>query len=480
MEEFPGYTIFENVDQSLTWAGLQKKVLEYDKFLRENKGENRKICFFTNRGLNSLVLIVTCLLTNRTFIPIDSKQPSERISSILIALGESEVLDLDQMMFVKYQNDKLKESIEVASEDCYILFTSGSTGVPKGVRITFENIMNTIVWSLGQLTWEKNDVIGLVTNLHFDISIFDVLIGLYQSIKVQLINETDNFWSVARQIEDFRVTSIFSTPFLFVMLQKNGILNSDRLRRVISGGDFYPPKNLVELITSHPCLEVFNVWGPTETTIVNTMHKVQKSDLLRLNDGKPISVGTSSEMMPIFIVNPENLESLIILGPGTVGEIVVLGNSVSVGYIGVNTVANANFLSYEGQRAFRTGDLGYLDESGELFIVGRGNFMIKYQGYRIDPREVEFVADKIRGVFRSCLCLVQKSDMLNELDLLVQLQPEITFSVAEIKSYLRSKLPSYMVPKKIVFVQDLPINSNGKLDRKSCHELLKENSIELG
>jgi acyl-coenzyme A synthetase/AMP-(fatty) acid ligase len=480
VEEFPGYTIFADADQSLTWIGLQRKVYGFDKFLEENKQNNRKVCFLTNRGLNSLVLIATCLLTNRIFIPIDPKQPKERILSILNALGESEVLDLDQMKFVKYQKQQIEESITISSEVCYILFTSGSTGVPKGVIITYENIMNTLLWSLGQLTWEDSDVIGLVTNLHFDISIFDVLIGLHQSIKIQIINETENFWSVARQIEDFKVTSIFSTPFLFIMLQKNGILNTDWLRRIISGGDFYPPKNLVDLMASYPELEVFNVWGPTETTIVNTMHRVQKSDIFRLNEGKPISVGTSSEMMPIAIVNPEQIESLIFLGPNTLGEIVVLGNSVSAGYIDVDSGANANFSYYEGQRVFRTGDLGYLDESGELFIVGRSNFLIKYQGYRIDPREVEFIADKILGVFRSCLCLVENSSSLNELQLLVQLQPEISISVAEIKNYLRSNLLSYMVPKKIVFVQDLPMNSNGKLDRKSCYKLLKENSIELG
>jgi D-alanine--poly(phosphoribitol) ligase subunit 1 len=480
VEEFPGYTIFADVDQSLTWIGLQRKVYDFDKFLEENKQDNRKVCFLTNRELDSLVLIATCLLTNRIFIPIDPKQPKERILSILNALGESEVLDLDQMKFVKYQKQQKEELITISNEVCYILFTSGSTGVPKGVIITYENIMNTLLWSLGQLTWEDSDVIGLVTNLHFDISIFDVLIGLHQSIKIQIINETENFWSVARQIEDFKVTSIFSTPFLFIMLQKNGILNTDWLRRIISGGDFYPPKNLVDLMASHPELEVFNVWGPTETTIVNTMHRVQKSDIFRLNEGKPISVGTSSEMMPIAIVNAEQVESLIFLGPNTLGEIVVLGNSVSAGYLDLDSGANANFSYYEGQRIFRTGDLGYLDESGELFIVGRSNFLIKYQGYRIDPREVEFIADKILGVFRSCLCLVENSSSLNELQLLVQLQPEISISVAEIKNYLRSNLLSYMVPKKIVFVQDLPMNSNGKLDRKSCYKLLKENSIELG
>jgi acyl-coenzyme A synthetase/AMP-(fatty) acid ligase len=479
VEEFPEYTIIADAVQSLTWIGLQRKVHDFDKFLMENKQDNRKVCFFTNRGLNSLVLIVTCLLTNRTFIPIDPKQPKERILSILNSLGESSVLDLDEMKFFKYEKEKIRESITISSEVCYILFTSGSTGVPKGVSITYENIMNTLVWSLGQLSWEDKDVIGLVTNLHFDISIFDVLIGLHQSIKIQMINETENFWSVARQIEDFNVTSIFSTPFLFVMLQKNGILNTNRLRRVISGGDFYPPKNLVDLIESHPKLEVFNVWGPTETTIVNTMHRVLKSDIFRLNEGKPISVGTSSELMPIAIVNPEHLESLIVLKPNTVGEVVVFGNSVSAGYIHADSAATTNFLTYEGQRAFRTGDLGYLDESGELFIVGRSNFLIKYQGYRIDPREVEFVADKILGVFRSCLCLVESSSLLNELDLLVQLQPETTINMGVIKNYLRSNLPSYMVPKKIVFVQELPMNSNGKLDRKLCYKLLKENSIEI-
>lgn len=480
MDEFPDYTIFADADHSLTWIGLHRKVHDFDKFLEENKQDNRKVCFLTNRGLSSLVLIVTCLLTNRTFIPIDPKQPKERILSILNALGESEVLDLDQMKFVKYQKQQIKESITISSEVCYILFTSGSTGVPKGVSITYENIMNTLLWSLGQLTWEDSDVIGLVTNLHFDISIFDVLIGLYQSIKVQIINETENFWSVARQVEDFKVTSIFSTPFLFIMLQKNGILNTNLLRRVISGGDFYPPKNLVDLMASHPKLEVFNVWGPTETTIVNTMHRVQKSDIFRLKKGKPISVGMSSKMMPIAIVDSEQTESLIVLGPNAVGEIVVLGNSVSGGYIEADSGANANFVNFEGQRAFRTGDLGYLDENGELFIVGRSNFLIKYQGYRIDPREVEFVADKILGVFRSCLCLIENSSSLNELQLLIQLQPDISISVAEIKNYLRSNLLSYMVPKKIVFIQDLPMNSNGKLDRKSCSKLLKENSIELG
>jgi acyl-coenzyme A synthetase/AMP-(fatty) acid ligase len=269
---------------------------------------------------------------------------------------------------------------------------------------------------------------------------------------------------------EFKVTSIFSTPSLFGLmanLNDPGLISRTNLRRIISGGDFFPPSDIIYWYVNFPKIEIYNVWGPTETTIVNTAHKISASDVYRLENQKSISIGQSSTEMQIIICEPDAQPIEILTQPKEIGEIVVVGDSVGAGYLDPTIEAQQNYISIYGKPAYRTGDLGFV-EDGEIYMVGRNANLIKYQGYRIDPREVESHLLGKFGIRNCCLVLVKNLIQSFNLILLIELSVNSSCTTLQVKDILRSKLPKYMIPKKIIFVEKLPLNSNGKIDRKSC------------
>ncbi len=435
-----------------------------------------------DRTGHAVAAILGALMTGRAFAPLSAQQPAERILKCLDALGSGFALAIDESIAAKTLGDivllrrlaipaapALPPEPEAPPADAllYILFTSGSTGTPKGVVVDWGNIENTMRWSEDMLDWRPHDVIGCAANLFFDIAMFDVFASWYFGVPLAIYSTASDVARVLDETKAFGVTSIFSVPTFFSQLWRSGRLADPRLaslRRIVSGGDFFPPAHVMGWMESKPDVEIFNVWGPTETSIVNTMHRVGLTDLPRLRRGESPPVGRAHARMP-FVLLDEN--DRIVEKPGTRGEICMLGPCVTRGYLGDPETTARSYVEIGADRAFRTQDLGFVDDAGNLYILGRMGSTVKVAGYRVDLAEIEHAAAALPGVHIACAFVHEVADDLKELWLAIEAQAaDSAPDIFTLKQQLRTALPAYMVPKRVLVWKALPRNANGKIDRR--------------
>lgn len=468
-----------------TWDNLIKRSLEYANFYIANCTNTDVIPILVNRSGESIAAIIGCLLAGKGFSPISPNQPNDRIISILNQLKVNWIIKLDENALFKDENIELKavlndsevvlELKDVMSFDplktVYILFTSGSTGVPKGVVLTLANIENTIKWSQDYLDWKDVDVIGCATQFSFDISMFDFFSMIYHNVPLAIFSNISNFALTSEELVTFKVTSIFSVPLFFnnllPSLKSNGC--KIELRRIISGGDFFYPKQILHWKESFNDIKIYNVWGPTETSIVNTMHLISEEDIPNLKKGEFAPIGKSSSLMPIKLYSTTTNEEIV--KTHEIGEIVLLGSCVSAGYLNNRDFP---FTKIDDQNAFYTSDLGYFDENKNLFMVGRKGSVVKLSGYRVDLKEIESAAHLFPNI--DLACVIVRNNVLNLPELVIACMLEDKTKILDtyaFKTFLRSKLPNYMVPKFVQVFDKLPLNANHKIDRNETLKLLK-------
>ncbi|MCC6278786.1 MAG: AMP-binding protein [Oligoflexia bacterium] len=488
----PQKVVIRDQRRNWTWSELLSEAFQYKVAIEKANLETRFIPVFTNRSGDVISALLGVLLAGKAFAPLSPEQPEERIQKCLEALDAKSFIGVGESSRVWRErglNQLEKDSKTIdwtsihwpqerpLSEILYVLFTSGSTGTPKGVQVSYSNIINTMEWSKDILDWNPDDRIGIAANFYFDISMFDFFTLLFWNVGVAVFSDTTDMGIVIEEIEKHKITSIFSAPIFFSQFLRSPSLTDPKLeslRRIISGGDFFPPAHIRSWLSERPQTKVYNVWGPTETSIVNTMHLVTESDLPRLEENKYPSIGRSHPRMPLVLIDQNGME---IKNPGIEGEIWMLGPCVTQGYLGDPEKTAASYTSFNGQRAYRTQDIGTLDEEGNLYMVGRMGSLVKVAGYRIDLGEVEAAASRIKNVHLSGAFVIEVQDGIQELWLGLEIaSKEEKADIFGIKNQLRKLLPNYMVPKRILLLKNLPKSPNGKIDRKALkaqaiHEL---------
>lgn len=458
------------------------------------------------RSCLSVAAILGILLSGRAFSPLSAAQPPERLSKCMGSLGASWIIDGaagastgkgdNPSTALPYErlsvpSNASPEALTTGSksksgqtlsehlaqfktkdaDQLYVLFTSGSTGQPKGVQCTYANVANTLLWSTDYITWDEGSVIGIATQLSFDIAMFDLFSSLYYGVPLYLFSEPQNPLLCLEEVDTGGITSVFSVPFFFSQFARGDLLpriEQSALQRIVSGGDFFSPAHLVAWMDDAPSVDVFNVWGPTETSIVNTMHRVTAVDRPRLEQGRSASVGTSHRRMQVVLLDAASQTAR--LNETSEGEIAVLGASVSQGYLGDPQMTQASYFELDGKRGYRTGDLGHF-EGDALYIDGRTDSRVKIAGHRIDLGEIENAATSGDDVFL-CACFTHQSVPGID-EIWCAIQPSVTgqpVNIFRLKSFLRSILPAYMVPKRIFEVSRLPLNANGKVDRRAAKD----------
>ena len=382
----PEKIIIYDSKNSLSWADLLNRAKHYSDLILKNCNDQKIIPILVNRSADSVAAMLGCILLKKGIAPLSFNQPSVRIqkslnklnSTILLSPFSSE-LDLVNIKILtpemkSFQPKVLYDELDFNSEDIlYTLFTSGSTGDPKGVMVSSENIENTIRWSEDIIDWNNSDIIGCATNFFFDISMFDMFTTFYLNIPLAIYSEPNNIIKVIDETHKFRITSIFSVPLFFAQflkydLKKN-ISKFQNLRRIMSGGDFFHPNHILKWMKLFPNVDIYNVWGPTETSIVNTMHLITQKDKDILLKGESPSVGKAHSKMSFVLVNENRSE--IVLESFERGEIVMIGDCVTQGYLKDEKLTSKSYGNINGERCFYTNDLGYLNKNDKLFILGR-------------------------------------------------------------------------------------------------------------
>jgi amino acid adenylation domain-containing protein len=358
----------------------------------------------------------------------------------------------------------------------YILYTSGSTGNPKGVMITHSNVINYIEWAIEQFEITEEDVILSTAPFHFDMSTFDIYCSLRTGATLCIAPEQYMLFpkKLFEFIENERVSVWKGISSLLMYIARTGLLHPGRipsLRKILFGGETLPTKYLIAWMESFPEKSFFNVYGPTEATGISTFYCVRKSPA---SAQERVPIGKACGNTEVFLLNAEYDSYLC----KEVGELCIRGSGVGRGYWNDPIKTRECFIKNPlhkntPEKVFRTGDLAFKGESGDYYFIGRRDHQIKYMGYRIDLSEIEDSLLSIDEVEEAAAILpdINESGM-REIVAFVECRDDISMSC--ILRKLRHRLPSYMIPKQTFMDYTIPRTDRGKVDRMKLHEYFME------
>ena len=485
--------------KSLGYSELNELSNQLGRLLLDNglvKGD--VIAIFNEKSPLAYSLMLASLKTGIIYTNLDVSSPWQRVEKILLncqpraiffdqqaetlfgdcskAFPDTALIGLHDPAFrekvTSYGSADLRESGQVNGGDAaYIMFTSGSTGFPKGAVMSHNNLLNFIQWGSTTFSVTSDDVFTNANPIYFDNSVFDFYTSLFNGATlVPLSHElVKNAREVVRAINESGCTIWFSVPSLLVYLLTTKSLTSEdfkNIRRISFGGEGFPKNKLKQLfdLFSHR-IKLFNVYGPTECTCICSSYVINEGDFENMNELAPLGF-----MAPNFgyVILP------IDGGNSNFGELALLGPCVGLGYYNDPARTAQSFIQNPNspyrQLMYKTGDVVERGGNGYLYFKGRVDNQIKHMGYRIELEEVE-------AAFSSL-------DYVNEVGVVYE---KINAELGQIKAFVsvsgngkdkglildevKNLLPPYMVPRVIKILEVLPKNANGKIDRKQLSKL---------
>src|SRR5882724_5720312 len=454
--------------RTLTYGELRRHSDGLACYLTARLGEDhRPIAVLGHREPEMLIAFLGAVKSGRPYVPLDTALPQHRIDKILETSRAALVLTpKDILQFSASQVRGPARRVQ-GDEAFYILFTSGSTGEPKGVIVTLASLEHFITWMLAEQRFtEPGEVFLNQAPFSFDLSVMDLYCSLATGGTLFSISRDllENPKKLYRALASSGVTTWVSTPsFAQMCLVEDKFAEEmlPRVRRFLFCGETLAPQTAAQLLARFPQAQVWNMYGPTEATVATTSIHV---DAAILEKYSPLPVGRVMPGTKIFIVDENGAE----LPANERGEIIITGPNVSPGYAGRSDLTARAFFEYCGQRAYKTGDLGCFRD-GLLFFEGRIDEQIKLSGYRIELGDVEANLRALPTVRDAVVVPVKKSGAAQSLTAFVTLlarNETSDFKLAHnLRSQLGERLPVYMLPRKFVFLDALPITANGKVDR---------------
>jgi len=374
---------------------------------------------------------------------------------------------------VQEQGVEAPGSAAIETDLAYILYTSGSTGNPKGVMISHRTILTFVNWSVEQFGMTPEDRVTSNAPLHFDLSTFDVYATIMAGGTIILIPETLATLPsrLSALIDREGVTITYLVPSILSLMVTYGKLDAfefERLRLILFAGEVFPVKYLRQLVAAIPGPGYFNLYGPTETNVC-TYYEVQPEDLAE-DQVQAVPIGRACENMEAFAIKDDGSR---VSEPGEEGELWVRGPCVAQGYWGDKEKTGQVFLQNPlnelfPESSYRTGDLVTLSEDRQNWIfLGRRDHMIKSRGYRIELGEIESVLYLHPEVKEAAVIAVPDDLVGNRLLAFVVVSDQSTLSSGELIAFCNKHLPKYMVPEQVEMCDILPKTTSGKTDRQA-------------
>ena len=423
------------------------------------------------RSPEMIIGILGILKAGCAYVPIDPEYPQERINYMLQDTAahilvsskythsklldiQIEFIEIDDIELNKQSSQNLKTNIEQHNL-AYVIYTSGSTGKPKGVMIEHRSVVNLIEHQNREFEISAGEKILQFSNYSFDASVEQIFLSFRTGSTLLLVNkelQADQH-ALLKVIIAENVTHLHATPSYLETIPAGKYGN---LKRVIAGGEICS-LNLAKAWGMH--VDFFNEYGPTETTV--TIIEIKYKPALNI-----LPIGIPISNASIYILNQK--EQLVPIG--ITGEICIGGDGLSRGYLNLPELTTEKFIKNrfneeEGSKLYKTGDLGKWLADGNIEYLGRMDDQVKIRGYRIELGEIENVLQQCKEVSQAVI--LAKEDSNGNKRLVGYVIPKNIFDKEAIVSYLRNKLPEYMVPAIWVKLETLPLTANGKIDRKA-------------
>ncbi|MBE0504805.1 MAG: amino acid adenylation domain-containing protein [Desulfuromonadales bacterium] len=461
-----------------------------------------RVVFCLSRSVHCLTALLGILRAGAVYVPIDPKSPPDRAKGILhdcapraficdattrplarrlaggdipiVCLGEATEntgeFEFDQAWVDRYP--AVSPAQEVADDDlAYILYTSGSTGQPKGVMIHHRNIRSYIDWAVHSFDIAASDRILCTAPFHFDMSTFDIFTTLRSGATLFIAAEALTLFpeKLVTFMEQQQITLWKGISSLLMYLARAGVLRPGRLpalRRVLYGGEALSTRWLMQWMENFPEKAFFNVYGPTEATGISLFHRIEQ---MPKSPQELIPIGHPCTDTYVYLLN----DDLAPVPDGEIGELFIGGAGLARGYLNSPKKTAQAFLSdpfRPGGRIYRSGDLARQRTDGTYEFVGRADHQVKIMGYRIELGEIEHALSALPGVHDVAVAVVSTGD-LDLRELVAFIEGELNDDTTAAFEQLKQQLPVYMIPRRLCNIARLPRCERGKIDRKALQAM---------
>lgn len=496
-KRFPDKKAYVDETKEITFGELRKQARAIACELTGRGLFKKPVAIFLEKGVDVLISFMGAAYSCNFYSPIDVDMPGSRVDKILEVLEPAAVITTASLREVFSQYDYQGEFLlleEVLTPDAekssdaareaaletarrkgidtdllYVLFTSGSTGVPKGVTINHRAVIDYIDWVTETFEITEQDSFGNQAPFYFDNSILDIYSTLKTGATTYIIPK--NLFAqpvlLLAYLQEKKINTIFWVPSALIVVAKlkafRNVDLSNTLRRVLFCGEVMPNKQLNVWRKFLPDVQYANLYGPTEITDACTYYIVDRE----FTDEEPLPIGVPMPNTDILVLNDKDE---LVSGEES-GELCVRGTSLSMGYYKNPEKTREAFVQNPLNQAvpeliYRTGDIVKYNERGEIIYLSRKDFQIKHMGHRIELGEIETAVSSLEEI-SLCCCLYDEKR-----------QKIVLFIEEELdKAYINEKIsrlvPEYMLPNKLIRVEQMPINANGKIDRVKLKDHLK-------
>jgi amino acid adenylation domain-containing protein len=500
-------------DERISYADLEESSNQLARQLQAIgcvRGD--RVCFLTPKSPAAIISELGILKADCVYVPLDPSSPAPRLARIIAACEPSCVLVAgsaaeslrDALAETNFSATPLIGCLDAeaprtpglrisfsrndltaffgepldyrnhGADTAHILFTSGSTGAPKGVQITHDNALRFIQWAIRYFGLSAEDRVSGHPPLHFDLSTFDIYATLGAGARLYPVPAELNL--LPNKIADFirrhELTQWFSAPSLLNYMAKQDVVaqgDFPKLKRLLWCGEVFPTPALRRWMKRLPHVSFTNLYGPTEATVASSYYTVPACPP---HDDSPLPIGTPCDGEELLVLD-DNLQPA---PPGEVGDLFIGGVGLSPGYWRDEHKTSEVFLDTASYgRIYKTGDLAKVGEDGLIYFLGRADSQIKSRGYRIELGEIETALNAL-GLLRECAVVAVNSDGFEGTAICCAYAPlpDAGGNPTTLRQALRRILPSYMLPSHWIYFERLPQNGNGKIDRRALREQFQQ------
>lgn len=500
-------------DEIWTYGELEARANEIGQCLIDAGCQpDDRVCLLVPKSPLAVAAMLGCLKAGLLYVPADLASPPIRLAKIVHASDPAAILvagegrdvlaavqaadpiarrpaiglldatdrgssfDLDSLAAATGSVPDVDRS---SADAAHILFTSGSTGIPKGVVITHANVAAFLDWAIPYFGIDADDRLSGHAPFHFDLSTFDIFAALWTGAQLHLVPAAANL--LPRDLGEFirakALTQWFSVPTVLAYMEKLGAIPADgypTLKRFIWCGDVLPTPVLRAWMAHHPGVPFTNLYGPTEATIASSFFTLTEPPS---DDTSAVPIGHPCAGEELLVLDGR-LEPI---GVGEIGDLYIGGAGLSPGYWRDAEKTAAAFLSDPrggGGRIYRTGDLARVRDDGAVMFAGRTDAQIKSRGHRIELGEVETALNSLAAVHEVAVVAIETGDFDGKAICCAWAPGAIAPQGDRLRAELQSLLPSYMVPSRWLRLEQLPKNANGKIDRRRVRELFSDSPAD--
>lgn len=490
---WPDRPAAEDEEQSLTYREYREVSRRVGSGLIAAGCQGRPVVVYLPKSVKMLTVFMGTMYAGGPYVPVDANIPLTRLEKIIdsvrpgavvtdedhrgklegLALQGARVCLYDELAGTEADEAAIAAALDavVDTDPIYVMYTSGSTGTPKGVTIPHRGILDYAVWVTETFGCDESTVMANQSAFYFDNSTFDIYGCLQCGGKLLLIPETLIMFpaKLPDYLREKAVTSIFWVPTVMIALANSGALEGvdlPALKTVAFCGEVMPNKTLNIWRRCLPGRTYANLYGPTEITDVCCYYIVDRP----FADADPLPIGRACENMRVVLLTEDGREAKV----GEQGELCVIGTGVALGYWNAPELTEKVFTPNPlrpafPERMYRTGDIAYWSEEGLLMFLGRRDSQIKLRGNRIELGEIENAAMCVAGVENACAVFDAERQ-----EIVLFVESRETFVPRKFNLALKKYIPAYMLPGRLVTMAALPHTANGKIDRVTLRNSLRE------